>query len=440
MKLAEIFEEIEMTKGSKKKAGILHEHRNNQLLRRALKYTYNTYIQFYVRPKSVNPTLGRDANRKEDAQWEAFFDVLDRCEAREITGGDAQHALFTCFASVSARNEVWMRRILDRHLNIGFTSNTVNKVIKDDEGTDNEKGIIPTFKVQLAKPYKDKFGKLTSGGKFIDRQKLIAMEPKLDGFRCIAIVKQGGCTLYSRNGKTIGKNFQHTVVAQLAAMSREKLIPDSVFDGELMGKDFKSTTEVVHRKSVAPDVSNFFLTVFDWLPLEDWLAQTPSLDCQDAREKLEDMLLEKHCSNVRLIEREIVRPDERQKYHDMYVARGFEGVMLKSLKTMYEFKRASNVVKFKHFFDIDIEVIGFEEGEGKLVGMLGALIVDNDGVRVNVGSGYSEVQRKEIWANRSKYRGKIVEVRYQEPTEDGSLRFPTFRAFRPDKDKPDKGK
>ena len=81
-----------------------------------------------------------------------------------------------------------------------------------------------------------------------------------------------------------------------------------------------------------------------------------------------------------------------------------------------------------------------EEGTGKYVGMLGALICDYKDNVVRVGSGLTDKQRKEIWQNRFKYLDTIVEISYFEETKDStgkkSLRFPTFKDFRPDKTEP----
>jgi ATP-dependent DNA ligase len=68
------------------------------------------------------------------------------------------------------------------------------------------------------------------------------------------------------------------------------------------------------------------------------------------------------------------------------------------------------------------------------VGTLGAFVVDHQGVKVQVGSGLSDEIRSEIWDNKEKYIGRTIEIRYQEITPDGSLRFPTFVCFRNDRD------
>ena len=81
----------------------------------------------------------------------------------------------------------------------------------------------------------------------------------------------------------------------------------------------------------------------------------------------------------------------------------------------------------------EFKIIDFEEGDGKYKGTLGKVIVDVNGVAVGVGSGWTDADRSEIWGNKDKYLGNLIEVRYQEKTKDNSLRFPTVKGFRIDK-------
>jgi DNA ligase-1 len=87
---------------------------------------------------------------------------------------------------------------------------------------------------------------------------------------------------------------------------------------------------------------------------------------------------------------------------------------------------------------LDLEIVGFEEGEGRLVGTLGAILVRyKNGNTVKVGSGFSDRLRAELWRARGDFLGKIAEIQYFEETTnaDGgiSLRFPVFKDFRLDK-------
>jgi DNA ligase-1 len=82
-----------------------------------------------------------------------------------------------------------------------------------------------------------------------------------------------------------------------------------------------------------------------------------------------------------------------------------------------------------------------EEGSGKYVGKMGALICEgmDDGkhIQVNVGGGYTDAERQEYWDNRDAVIGQTVVVICDAVTQnqDGtySLRFPRFKTFREDK-------
>jgi len=414
MKIHEIFEAIGATTKRTEKEDLLKEN-DSPLLREILEYTYNPYRQYHVVKFSLQTAPKRRDN--EEILWQEFFALLDRLDSRQITGNDALNEVETFIGSVDEHSMKWMTRVLERHLNIGITASTINKCFK---------GLIPVFKVQLAHKFESKR---------IENEKLVATEPKLDGVRCIAIVKNGHAILYSRNGKTLSDNYKTTIIADLNRLAKEGKIPNYVvFDGELMGSDFTATVSQIHRKS-SVDVTNHFYHIFDWLPYSDWLNQKSTLSCQEAREKLEDMHLEQNSKYLITVHRDIVPPGDVKKMHDVYVTKGYEGVMIKTLNTNYKFGRGHNVSKLKDFHDVDLEVISFEEGEGKYENMLGAIVVDFNKVRVNIGSGFTDEERKQIWENRNDFRNQIAEIRYQELTPDGSLRFPTFRGWRPDKKK-----
>lgn len=107
----------------------------------------------------------------------------------------------------------------------------------------------------------------------------------------------------------------------------------------------------------------------------------------------------------------------------------------------YEFKRTKNLLKVKKFNSCDLRVIDLECGTNANSDRLGAFICEykNDNI-VKVGTGISQELRIEIWNNKEKYIGKIIEVSYFEETTNQkggiSIRFPTFKDFRPEKSEP----
>jgi DNA ligase-1 len=80
----------------------------------------------------------------------------------------------------------------------------------------------------------------------------------------------------------------------------------------------------------------------------------------------------------------------------------------------------------------DLKIVDVQEGTGKYLGRLGAIIVEREGVKINVGSGFKDEERC-IIQEASQFIGKIVEVKYDSLTPDKSLRFPRFVRLREDK-------
>ena len=146
--------------------------------------------------------------------------------------------------------------------------------------------------------------------------------------------------------------------------------------------------------------------------------------------------------NVTVVAQELVDLDTEEgnkrfsEINAKAVAGGYEGIMIKDPQAPYECKRSASWLKLKPFIEVSLAVVATEEGTGKNVGKMGALVCegvdDGKAIRVNVGSGFTDEQRDEFWS--CKVDGHIVEVRADAVTQnqDGtySLRFPRFKGFR----------
>lgn len=111
---------------------------------------------------------------------------------------------------------------------------------------------------------------------------------------------------------------------------------------------------------------------------------------------------------------------------------GGEGLMLRKPGSTYVGSRSSTLLKVKTFHDADALVIGHEAGQGKFAGMTGALQCQMAcGKKFKVGSGLSDRERVS-----PPMIGSIITYRFQELTEDGVPRFPTFVGVRIDATEP----
>ena len=418
MKVVEILEQISSTRGSIAKSEILKEHIDNIWLRKILRYGLDQMMPFYIVKVPKVKGKDREGHLSEHFRWGLFFYTADRCAFRKITGNEAINEMHTIFEKATAEEEKWMRKILQKKLSIGVATKSVNKIWP---------GLVPTFEVSLAQKFELKR---------IKDMESVYVEPKLDGIRCFAIVENGEAKLFARSGKLIS-NFDGTIGAALGELG------DGCYDGELMGEDFVALMRQAYRKDNAK-IDDAYLTLFDYLPLEEWKSGDVTTSTKDRYTELK-----KRASNldpwrthgqrepiyVNVIARHEVpaKLEDIMALHHVFVQSGYEGAMVKTIDAPYRFGRSYDVMKVKEFHDVDLPIIGLEEGTGRHEGRLGAVKINFNGVVVKVGSGFSDEQREQVWSDQYNFLGRIIEVRYQEVTPDGSLRFPTFVCFRNDK-------
>ena len=417
--LSNLLEEIKTTRGTNAKKALLAQNQSNILLLRYLSFALDPFIAFHV--VKVPKTKEREENLTRSEAWDLFFETIEKCANRDVTGNAAINSLSTVFKQSRKDQEKWMRAVLKKHISIGVSNKTVNAIFP---------GLIPSFDVSLAQKFD--FKRIKSN--------IVAVEPKLDGIRCFAIVKDKVATLYARSGKRI-TNFDETIGKELAELS------DGCYDGEIMGEDFTSLMRQAYRKDDV-DLSGTYFGIFDYLPLKEWETKTATTSCFERYDLLAEILSGEEVEAVgmgshiaidkqylKLVKRRYLRPtmDALRNYHDECVDNGYEGAMIKDPDAPYKFGRGYEVMKYKAFHDVDLPIKQLLEGTGKHSGKLGSVVVCFKGVDVQVGSGFSDEIREAIWKLPEAFIGRVIEVRYQEVTPDGSLRFPTFVCFRNDK-------
>ena len=378
--------------------------------------------------KALNPlvTFGvKDVPEKKDPtgeglSWDDFETLALDLEERKLTGHAARDAILVAMAKATQEEwNDWYRRILIKDLRCGVSEKTVNKVAP---------GTVPVFGCMLAHDGAKHPKKIT--GECI-------IEYKYDGVRVIAIVQNGIATLYSRNGKVLS-NFPH--IEQ--ALSKPEY-NDTVFDGEVMSEDFQTLMKQVHRKEGA-QTQDAYLALFDVLSLDEFQEGEGSQNALDRKLALEEYRDKDDC--IRVVDYWVVNFDTQggqDLFNDLNktaLEHGYEGLMIKPTKAIYQCKRSHAWLKIKPFIEVTLKVIALEEGTGKNEGMLGALVVEgeDDGkfFHVNVGSGLTDENREQIWSNQDAVIGQLVEIRADAATQSQdadnvwSLRFPRFKTFR----------
>lgn len=363
--------------------------------------------------------------------WDSFTLALTGFTTRNVTGNTARDMVSQMMKSATkAQWNGWYRRILIKDLRCGVSEKTINKVVEKKW----PHYAVPIFSCQLAHDSANHEGKV-AGKKYI--------EVKLDGVRVLTIVyPDGRIDQFSRNGKEL-VNFDH-IKEQISKVANQFDEP-MVLDGEVMSASFQDLMKQVHRKDNV-EASDAVLHLFDILPLSKF--EEGGWDkCQEERSELVYKWHKRNKAtlpNVTVVGHELVDLETKEgkkrfkEINQAAIDGGYEGIMIKDPNAPYDCKRSASWLKLKPFIEVSLTVTAVEEGTGRNVGKLGALVCEgvDDGktIRVNVGSGFTDSDRDSYWLGRSDLISKIVEVRADAITrnQDGSysLRFPRFLHFR----------
>lgn len=418
--IIKIIEKLRETKSINDKIQLLKDNKDSNKLKKVLYYTYTDNLQYGFSEKKLRELLSSEVKLCETI-WSNGFDMLDKLASSNIN--DSLRKLVFTFLSVKSEEERELYiRILTKDLRCNFSAKLINKAIPK---------LIPTWEIQQ--------------GMGISKVKLkkdewIALSLKLNGIRSTRFKGE----FKSRQNKVQeGLNHIQNELNQIEWLS------DFVIDGEMVrnnidnipdNENFRLTTSMMNSKSA--DKSEIVYTVFDLIPTEEFIKGESSLGFKD---RLSHYLDELRADISSLGLKSItVAPTyytgtDHSKIEELLTeidGQGYEGLM--ALRdTHYKCKRHNGILKCKVFETSDCKIIGYEEGDGRLKGTLGSFIIEYKGNSVNVGSGYSDIQREEFWSNKDNYIGRILEVKYKEESKDKttglvSLQFPTFVCIRED--------
>ena len=205
----------------------------------------------------------------------------------------------------------------------------------------------------------------------------------------------------------------------------EDLPRDVHLDGELWiaRKAFQRTVSIVRRQDKSKEWEAVKYVVFDAPQVDDVFEARIAFiqQCLDeARPKYARPHEQERCKN----------PEHLLEQLRVVEEGGGEGLMLRQPNSKYETGRSSTLLKVKRFHDREARVLEHLPGTGKHKGRMGALSVElNDGTKFAIGTGFSDRER-----DNPPPVGSIVTFRYQELTDGGVPRFPSYVRLRTDID------
>lgn len=369
------------------------------------------------------------------------FEVLVEALAdRVLTGHAARDAIQNlCDAAATDEWNYWYRRILLKDLKCGVTDTIISKIARKAK---RDELAIPIFECQLAKSAVDADGNLQEdllvGKRIID--------VKMDGTRCLAVcLPSGKVTLYSRNGKE-WLNFGH-ISLQLSQYFTPTINVPWVLDGEVMSASFQDLMRQARRKSNVK-AADAILNIFDAVPLSAFLKGHDPRAQVLRRAELATMIQDSdNMPHVHILGWDFIdfgTPVGQKAFADINrraLEGGYEGIMVKDPEAPYRCKRSNDWLKIKPFIEVTLKCTGIELGRpgSKYAGAMGAAVCEGTdegkAIKVNVGGGWSDKQRKELKDNPKLITGHMIEVRGDALTKSQngdtwSIRFPRFKCFR----------
>lgn len=426
MSIVSTIQQLAATSSRTDKIAILKKA--DKLFQRFLEAAYDPVVSYGV---IQMPDVHGEQDTLEAVSGFILDELLPNLASRKLSGKAAQTAIEGVLLKLKAEDADVLRNVIRKDLRCDINTGTINAAIK---------GLIfepPYMRCSL----KDK-----SNMKKWDWSEGIYSQTKADGMFINAIVGPDGVQWMTRNGQTFPEGSLGKV---LNSEALRVLKPNHVYMGELLVIDGPTVlprevgngalNSVLKGGSFEPDQQPI-LKVWDVVSVDEWCAGSSNYAYM---QRFAACILIPKSQVISTIETRVVFDVRAAMAHYReQVANGEEGTILKHPASLWKDGTSRDAVKLKVEADVDLLVVGYEQGKGKFSDMVGSLTCESadGGIRVNV-SGFTDSMRKHITEHVHEWIGnKIITVRANDtmagkPTS--SLFLPRFVEVREDKDTPD---
>ena len=388
--------------------------------------TYHPLTNYWVAKYTPYSAFGPSLTLSE------AIDSLSALSKREVTGNAAIEYLESLSNKLFEDDSKVLNMIVDRDLRCGASASTFNKIWP---------GLIPEFELMACHTLNEKTEK-----KF--KFPAIA-QLKYDAAR-VAVFVTDKVEYRTRNGKTYQIN--NPELDQMFMTAASRIGGDVVFDGEMYQQKIDGTpenrlisngiaTKFIRGTAEAEFHEKIGVAIWDVVPISSFINGIHKEGYVSRFGKVYIAL--NGFNRVHPAESESVNSAaEAREVAARYKKAGQEGAIIKDPKGIWEAKRSASSLKVKAVRDADLIITGIEAGTGKYAGMMGAINCESaDGkVKVSVGTGFSDLQRKQFCTPA--IVGRIAAIEYNElvksiNSDTYSLFLPRFIELRDDKDEAD---
>ena len=397
---------------------------NKPELRRILEMIYSPENRFYITSNSIKDSKYTETDAKETD----LFNMLKMLSDRVVTG-NAAISLVKEYIKLNSEYEELIRNIIDKNLKTRIGHELIKRSF--DTVKEKEHSIPCSLGYPIEKHLEYLKKSLINGEKwFISR--------KYDGIRAFLVYGNEDKTvkILTRQMKPI-TGLNPTVIDALNKSLKE-LDESVILDGELVyilndKEDFSKTISTI--KSIeAKSIGGLQFRAFDIV--------NETTEFSKRQAKLHNLF--KKCFHdsemIKLVKQTLLTDFNYEELIKESKILGFEGFIIRrdcELKN----GRSRDLLKIKPFQDGEFKVIDCEIGPMRILDdyqvertetVLLSIKIDFKGNGVNVGSGFSNLQRLEFAKDPELIMKKIVTIRYQSESKvegriENSLRFPVFK-------------
>lgn len=277
--------------------------------------------------------------------------------------------------------------------------------------------IIKQFTPMLAQTYKEKKGFKTP----------CLVQPKLDGVRA-----------YFHEGKFRSRNHKEYFNMNHLTKSLLKIKENVIFDGELYNHDmtFQELMKFVKLKKIDEDTETMIPKINKYVEyhiFDCYFPDNPEMPFNERYKYLQSIQKLFKKTKIHIVKlQELPTIDKLNDLHDAYASEGYEGIMLRTPESPYEFKRSKFLQKYKVFVDNEFEVIGFDKEVQEGIPLVVWICKTDKELEFKCRPKGTHEERAELYKNAKNYIGKKLTVIFQEYTDDGIPRFPVGKGFRDD--------
>lgn len=368
----------------------------------------------------VKDTLYKKDSTGKIRIWAMEIDGARYRTASGIPGGKTVVSDYTTAVAknVGRANETTAEQQAELEVEAEYTKKLKTGYHRSKDDVDNQGYIKP----MLAEKWDDRI--------IVGHQRIF-VQPKFDGFRCIA-TKDG---LFSRKGEKF-LAAPH-IEAALAPMFAE--LPNMILDGELynheLKDDFNKIASLVRKQNPTPAQLDETAKMVQFY-VYDIVDMNNNNKFSDRLKGLAERVFGVFFQNstvIRPVETyEVTTKEGMDELYGRFIEQGYEGQMVR-LDGVYQNKRSKFLMKRKEFQDNEYEIVAIEEGLGNRSNMAGRVTLKlPDGRTFGAGIKGGLAYNKQLWADKENLVGKKGTVEFFALTPDGIPRFPVFKAVRED--------